>query len=256
MPTSFQIQHINNSVLFLKEKDVILTNDHWRVAIDLDTSKYEDVISSIRSDLMVVSKQQKEFTPISELKQIEILLNILESRLLNFQQLLPKLDSRRGILNFGGTILQKLFGIATVSDPHMLHEKLDELKSKDVDIEHSLANQVTYVKSLDHKVRVNADAILSLSTILKNKMIQSHDNCQQIIRDIAWLNMTIYNHSVLFLVIRHIEFALLQLTHQVDEILVAVQHILLGKLPITIVNPKCCTIYYVTYPFVCRKIMN
>ena len=202
MPTSFQIQHINNSVLFLKEKDVILTNDHWRVAIDLDTSKYEDVISSIRSDLMVVSKQQKEFTPISELKQIEILLNILESRLLNFQQLLPKLDSRRGILNFGGTILQKLFGIATVSDPHMLHEKLDELKSKDVDIEHSLANQVTYVKSLDHKVRVNADAILSLSTILKNKMIQSHDNCQQIIRDIAWLNMTIYNHSVLFLVIR------------------------------------------------------
>jgi len=119
MPTSFQIQHVNNSVIFLKEKDVILTNDHWRVAIDLDTSRYEDVISSIRSDLMVVSKQQKEFTPMSELKQIEILLNILESRLLNFQQMLPKLDNRRGILNFGGTILQTLFGIATVSDLHV-----------------------------------------------------------------------------------------------------------------------------------------
>ena len=87
-------------------------------------------------------------------------------------------------------------------------------------------------------------------------MIQSNDNYQQIIRDIAWLNMTIYNHSVLFLVVRQIEFGLLQLTQQVDEMLVAVQHILLGKLPITIVNPKCCTIYYVTYPFVCRKIMN
>ena len=85
MPTSIKIQHINNSVLFLKEKDVILTNDHWQVANDLDTSKYKDVISSIRSDLMVVSKQKKEFTPISKLKQNEILLNILESRLLNFQ---------------------------------------------------------------------------------------------------------------------------------------------------------------------------
>ena len=185
MPTSFQIQHVNNSVTFLKEKDVILTNDHWRVAIDLDTSRYEDVISSIRSDLMVVSKQQKELTPMSELKQIEILLNILESRLFNVQQMLPKLDNRRGILNFGGTILQSLFGIATVSDPHMLHETLDELKSKDVDIAHSLVNQVTYVKSLDHTVRVNTDAILNLSTILKNEMIQSHDNYQQIIRDIA-----------------------------------------------------------------------
>jgi len=119
MPTSFQIQHVNNSVIFLKEKDVILTNDHWRVAIDHDTSRYEDVISSIRSDLMVVSKQQKEFTPMSELKQIEILLNILESRLLNFQQMLPKLDNRRCILNFGGTILQTLFGIATVPDLHV-----------------------------------------------------------------------------------------------------------------------------------------
>jgi hypothetical protein len=176
---------------------------------------------------MVVSKQQKEITPMCELKQIEILLNISESRLLNFQQMLPKLDNRRCILNFGGTILQTLFGIATVSDT--LHETLDELKSKDVDIAHSLANEVTYVKILDHTVRVNADAILNLSTILKNEMIQSHDNYQQIIRDIAWLNMTIYNRSVLFLVIRQVEFALLQLTQQVDEMLVAVQHILLGN---------------------------
>jgi hypothetical protein len=135
MPTSFQIHPTNNSVLFLKEKDVILTNDRWRVAIDLDTSRYEDVISSIRSQLMVVSKQ-KEFTPISELKQIEMLLNILESRLLNFQKMLPKLHSRRGILNFGGDILQTLFGIATVVDLDMVHETLDELKSRDVDIAH------------------------------------------------------------------------------------------------------------------------
>ena len=86
-----------------------------------------------------------KLSPMSELKQIEILLNILESRLLNFQQMLPKLDNRRGILNFGGTILQTLFGIATVSDLHM-RETLDELKSKDVDITHSLVNQVTMLK--------------------------------------------------------------------------------------------------------------
>jgi hypothetical protein len=84
MPTSFLIQPTKNSVLFLKEKVVFLTNDHWWVTTDLGTSRYKDVISSIRSDLMVVSKQQKEFSPIYELKKIEMLLNILESKLLNF----------------------------------------------------------------------------------------------------------------------------------------------------------------------------
>jgi hypothetical protein len=69
-------------------------------------------------------------------------------------------------------------------------------------------------------------------------MIQSHDKYQQIIRDNSLLNMTIYNRSVLFLVIRQIKFVLIQLTQQVDEMLVAVQHMLLGKLPVTIVNPK------------------
>jgi hypothetical protein len=102
------------------------------------------------------------------------------------------------------------------------------MKSKEVDIPHSLANQEMYFKRLDHTVRVNFEAILNLSTILKNEIIQSHDKYQQIIRDIAWLNMTVYNHSVLFLVIRQIEFALLELTQQVDEMLIAVQHILLG----------------------------
>ena len=95
-------------------------------------------------------------------------------------------------------------------------------------ISYSLANEVTYVKILDHTVRVNADAILNLSTILKNEMIQSHDNYQQIIRDIAWLNMTIYNHCFIF-GDQKVKFALLQLTQQVDEMLVAVQHILLGN---------------------------
>jgi hypothetical protein len=135
----------------------------------------------------------------------------------------------------------------------MLHDTLDELISKDVDIAHSLGNQVTYVESLDHTVHVNSDTILNLSTILKNEMIQSPDKYQQVIRDISWFYMTIYN-SVLFLVIRQIEFAFLQLTQQVDEMLVAVQHILLGKLPVTIVNPKILH-NILRNIFLCRDIM-
>ena len=47
-----------------------------------------------------------------------------------------------------------------------------------------------------------------------------------------------FNQSVLFTVIRELEFALIQLTRQVDELQMAVQHSLSGKLPMTILSPN------------------
>ena len=62
------------------------------------------------------------------MKQITILLNTLEVRLYNFHQILIKLVRRRGLINFGGTILMSLFGTATIPHVHLLHETLDGLK--------------------------------------------------------------------------------------------------------------------------------
>ena len=104
----------NKSVVFLENRNVIITNDARRVAIELDTHVYEDTIAKVRNDLASVDKQRKEFTPVAELKQVGDLLKTLESRLANFQQLLPRLDRRRDLLNLGGTVLKTLFGTATL----------------------------------------------------------------------------------------------------------------------------------------------
>ena len=134
--------------MLLEDRNVIVTSDAWRIAIELDTQVYEDAIAAVRNDLASVNKQTKEFTPVAELKQVGNLLNTLELRLSNFQHLLPRLDRRRGLLNLGGTILKTLFGTATLSDLNQLHGTMDELKSKESDNVHSLANQLTYVKGL------------------------------------------------------------------------------------------------------------
>jgi len=47
-----------------------LTNIVWRVAIDLSTAAHEEVISAIHRDLHLVEMQRKEFTSISEIRQI------------------------------------------------------------------------------------------------------------------------------------------------------------------------------------------
>jgi len=134
--------------MLLEDRNVIVTSDAWRIAMELDTQVYEDAIAAVRNDLDSVDKQRNEFAPVAELKRIGNLLNTLELRLSNFQQLLPRLDRRRGLLNLGGTVLKTLFGTATLSDLNQLHGTMDELKSKESDNVHSLANQLTYVKGL------------------------------------------------------------------------------------------------------------
>jgi phosphotransferase system IIA component len=93
---------------------------------------------------------------------------------------LPKPVSRRALLRFGGTVLKTLFGSAVISDVTLLHEMFDEWKLNQKDVFHSVANQLTYIKKLDTVAKVNTDAIANLSSIVKGKMISSHEKFQQI----------------------------------------------------------------------------
>jgi hypothetical protein len=127
-----------------------------------------------------VEKQKRGFTSISELRQIETLLNTLESKLYIFLQVLPRLDKRRGLMNFGGTILKTLFGTATVTDIYQPYETLDRLQTRNSDIVLSLSNQLTCVKKLDNLTKINVEALTNLSSIVKDSIVQSHDRFQQI----------------------------------------------------------------------------
>lgn len=77
----------------MKERDV-LTSDAWRVAIDLDTTPYEEIISTIKRDLLFVENQKKEFIHISQLKQNETLLDTLELKLSHSYEVELNLDNR------------------------------------------------------------------------------------------------------------------------------------------------------------------
>ena len=122
----------------------------------------------------------------------------MESKLYDFHQILPRLDRRRGLVNFGGSILKTLFGTATTADVQQLHDTLNYLQLQNSDITHSLSNQLTYVKKLSTATEVNSEAIANLSSIVKDNIIQSHDKFQEITRDLMWLNVTVYAQSELF----------------------------------------------------------
>ena len=135
----------HNSVLFLKDGNIIVTRVAWYVTAELNVSLYEEAIAIVRSDFMLMHEQSKEYTSIAELKQIEVLLNSLESKLHYFYQLLPRPDIRRGMINMGEWVLKALFGTATSGDILHLHQALDKLQGEEADVVHSLENQMSYI---------------------------------------------------------------------------------------------------------------
>jgi hypothetical protein len=123
--TAYRIQPLGHNVIFLKQTDAVLTDDTRRDTINLDTGMYEEIISGDKTDLHLIETQRKEFTFISELKQIEAFIDNLESKLQNFYHILPKPNRRRTLLGLGGIGLQQLFGVATNKGIHLLHDTFD-----------------------------------------------------------------------------------------------------------------------------------
>jgi hypothetical protein len=78
----------------------------------------------------MINKMKQELTPVSETKQIELLLQTLETKLIAFNQILPPLDYRRGLINLGGQARKLIFGTATISDVHELHKAFEKLREK------------------------------------------------------------------------------------------------------------------------------
>jgi hypothetical protein len=86
--------------------------------------------------------------------------------------------------------------------------------------------------------RVNSDAIANLSNVIKSEVIQLHNRYTQLASDVWQINVTFAVYSSLASLIRQMEFSLLQMTVQLDEINVAVQTVLLGRLPVAIIKPN------------------
>jgi len=120
----------------------MLSNDVWRIAIVVEMEPYEEAVSIIRGDLLTVEERKQEFTFNSELKWIDTLLTTLETKLRALKHILPKLDPRRGLIDFGGAMLKDLFGSTVDSDITSLHNNFDELQSRQQDIVHSVANSL------------------------------------------------------------------------------------------------------------------
>jgi hypothetical protein len=69
-------------------------------------------------------------------------------------------------------------------------------------------------------------------------MVHLHSRYTRLANDFWQFNVTYQDHSSLIGLVRQMEFSLLQLTIQIDELNMAIQNTLVGKVPVAILKPS------------------
>jgi hypothetical protein len=140
-------------------------------------------------------------------------------------------------MDLGGTVLRTIFGTATMTDLHRLHEALGELQNKNSEVAHSLSKQVTFIRNLNTVASLNTEALVNLSSIVKDNVVKSLAKFQESSRNIAWLNDTLRHQSEMYMHVSQLENSLMLAVQQIGELFSSVQYALLGKLPVNLVTP-------------------
>jgi hypothetical protein len=142
-----EVSQINQPVAFLRQKDVVLSDDRWLALLSFNLTQHASVLTELEVNLHAVRVADTQSTSICEKRQAEEALRALKDKLANIQRFLPRPTRKRGLLNVGGTVLKTLYRTATVVDLQSLHDTMDGLQRRKETVTHSLDQQLTYFRT-------------------------------------------------------------------------------------------------------------
>jgi len=128
----------NQSVIFTREFDLVVTSDTWNVVIQFDLNSYEEAITTLHEEMIEIQNATSQSTQLEEVRRVGKVLDSLENKLSDIKQFLPKTERRRGLVNMAGDLLKILFGTATVSDLNVLHSTVDTLSKNQETVSHAV----------------------------------------------------------------------------------------------------------------------
>ena len=165
---------LNKGVVNLYQRDLIVTGNFWKI-VNLDLKWYRTQLDLVDIILKQVETFQEKpqvantgcYITQQEIKYLYAVWAQINSEFRDVEKLLPIAHQKRGLFNFGGEVLNFLFGTATNAELRTLHQAVEDMKEQQVAIAHSLEHQLTYTKELDEKVRQNTRDVTFLARILK-----------------------------------------------------------------------------------------
>jgi hypothetical protein len=162
----------DKGLIFLKDRDILLTGDKWTIAVNIALDNYLSLtkgmrfaLAQIRKDIETYRNPNKKDFDIhwEEIKHLEQMVQLLEVDLESIFKLLiedvPKNSrnrNKRGLIHLIGTGLKYLFGTADAKDVKRLNIVCDKLHAFEQKVVHATEQQLSYLRTLDEATKENA----------------------------------------------------------------------------------------------------
>jgi hypothetical protein len=123
----FLITKVTGGVAFVHRHEVMTTGAVWKLTVDFDVRKYARAVRDIRRDVdeLILRCNRDEATR-RELSYLQKMIEEIEGRMADVEQMLPRTDRReRNLISVGGQVLRFLFGTALDKDIRRVNEEMD-----------------------------------------------------------------------------------------------------------------------------------
>ena len=219
--------NLNKGLIFLKERDVILSTDVWTIIVSVDTEDYDQVLHNIESILQYLESDNvtidiKDLIPFYEIMQLRSSLQITKQEVNNLKLLLPTTRSRRGVINGIGSVMKFLFGTMDDDDLQAINSKINSLDNQSDVLVHVEDEKLTYIKKLTSEVDENSKAIKSIASTLKSTIEEVKSTNFSIWTEIIQLKRKLQYQARISSLFRDVEMTL----HLVNKQLVQMQEAL------------------------------
>ena len=195
MAVAEQEPKLNKGLIFVKDRDVLLTGDKWSIVLEVAVDDYVQMIQEMKKVMSTIGvsidqlftteeraannrhidieRERKIYTP--EIARMNQLIRDIEVEVESFQALLPKAVNttvpggrkKRGLINIIGYVMKYLFGTMDHHDMETMNRFIDTMKVFATQVTHTTDQQLTYIQRLNDKVIGNTRNIVSMAKTLE-----------------------------------------------------------------------------------------
>jgi hypothetical protein len=241
---------LNKGLIFLRERELLVTGNYWNLVINFDIQWYQDTLQMIQHVFkqLELSRtngvQPNNFINWEEVEHDHIAVNNVNQELITLSKLLPaprntsiRPRRKRGLINLGGETRTFFFEVATTQQMQELHDVVENIKTTQSDVIHAAHQQITYLKSIDEAVSQNTVGLVTLARILKSVITNAFAYQHTLDNTVLHLEALIHFQSNVSRILRELEFTVIQLQQSVMNLREVLETSATGKLSSILIPP-------------------
>lgn len=234
---------LTKGLVFMKQRDVLLTKDTWTIVVTIATDDYDQVLERVEELFKYLDEQRniteiQDLIPFFELSRLEATLQSTRQQVSNLKLLLPNSErSKRGLIDGVGTALKFLFGTLNDEDYKELNNKIEKIEDNGESLVHVESDRLTYMRKLTNEVDGNSKAIQLLVNSTKNTIISMSNVNFTLWSEIQQLKEKLNCQSKISSIFREIELTLSLVDKQLIQLQEALDVTSTGYLSSVLIPP-------------------